>query len=134
MAADRNAIARLRTLLRDEDYGPKLARLRGADERRVLDLVEQNRGREARAAILDADERRRAHEREARRRTLFRRAADNVAAQHSAPLRAVERHLADATDAELRFAAGASRDQLVARARLPPRTLDRRDINPFWYH
>jgi hypothetical protein len=127
----------LRTLLADEEYGPKLARLRGADERRVLDLVEQGRGRDARAAIDAADQRRLERLREARHATLYRRAVDNVTAQHQpwgATRGAVERHLGDATDAELRFAAGASRDQLVARARQPPRSLDRRDINPFWYH
>ena len=134
MAADRNALRRLRSLLADEEYGPKLARLRGADERRALDLVEANRGREARQYIQDADQRRLQRVREARRASLYRRAVDNVAAQHQAPVPAVERHLADATDAELRFAAGATRDQLVARARLPPRILERREINPFWYH
>jgi uncharacterized ferritin-like protein (DUF455 family) len=40
----------------------------------------------------------------------------------------------DATDLELKFAATATREQLVARARLPPRALEARDINPFWYH
>jgi hypothetical protein len=124
----------LRSLLSDENYGPKLARLRGADERRVLDLVEANRGSEARQYITSADERRRERERQARKATLYRRAVANVAAQHSAPVLAVERHLADATEAELRFAAGATRDQLVQRARMPPRTLEAREINPFWYH
>lgn len=137
MAADRNALRRLRSLLADEDYGPKLARLRGTDERRVLDLVEAGRGREARAAIDAADQRRRQRLAETRRASLYRRAVDNVTAQHAgagATRSAVERHLADATDAELRFAAGATRDQLITRARLPPRTLERREINPFWYH
>lgn len=50
---------RLALLLRDEEYGPKLARLRRADERQVLDLVYENRGREARAAIVDLDKGRR---------------------------------------------------------------------------
>lgn len=59
---------RLAALLRNEEYGPKLARLRRADERRVLDLVYENQGREARQAIDDLDSRRR------RRRTLGEKA------------------------------------------------------------
>jgi hypothetical protein len=49
----------LAALLRDEEYGPKLARLGRADERRILDLVYDNRGREARRElnILDAKRR-----------------------------------------------------------------------------
>jgi hypothetical protein len=46
---------RLAVLLRDEEYGPKLARLRRADERHVLDLIYENRGREARKAIEELD-------------------------------------------------------------------------------
>jgi hypothetical protein len=59
---------RLSALLRDEEYGPKLVRLRRADERRVLDLVYEGKGREARAAIDDLDAGRR------RRRTLGEKA------------------------------------------------------------
>ena len=61
---------RLASLLRDEEYGPKLVRLNRADERRVLDLVYENRGREARQAIDDLDSGRR------RRRTLGTKARD----------------------------------------------------------
>lgn len=50
---------RLRALLLDEDYGPKLARLNVADTTRVLRLVEANRGAEARKMIVELDERRR---------------------------------------------------------------------------
>lgn len=50
---------RLRALLLDEDYGPKLARLNVADTTRVLRLVEANRGAEARKLITELDERRR---------------------------------------------------------------------------
>jgi len=59
---------RLALLLRDEEYGPKLVRLNRADERRVLDLVYEGKGREARAAIDDLDSGRR------RRRTLGEKA------------------------------------------------------------
>jgi hypothetical protein len=59
---------RLALLLRDEEYGPKLVRLNRADERRVLDLVYEGNGREARKAIDDLDAGRR------RRRTLGEKA------------------------------------------------------------
>jgi hypothetical protein len=137
MAADRNALRRLQRLLDDETYGPALARLRGADERTVLQAISENRGADARREILAADERRRAAVRDQRRRQLLERAATNVTQQHRASgarYQDVRRHLADATDAELRFAAGASREELITRARQPPRVLEARDINPFWYH
>lgn len=55
-----SAKRRLAALLRDEEYGPKLARLNRADERAVLDLVYENRGLEARRELdrLDAGRRR----------------------------------------------------------------------------
>lgn len=59
---------RLNTILSDENYGPKLARMNRRDERRVLDLIEANRGREARQAIDQLD----AHRR--KRRTVIARA------------------------------------------------------------
>lgn len=54
-----SAKRRLAALLRDEDYGPKLARLNRADERVVLDLIYHNRGREARQVLNDLDRQRR---------------------------------------------------------------------------
>jgi hypothetical protein len=59
---------RLALLLRDEEYGPKLVRLNRADERRVLDLVYEGNGREARKLINELDTGRR------RRRTLGEKA------------------------------------------------------------
>lgn len=50
---------RLNALLRDEEYGPKLARLNRADERIILDLIDQNKGREARKRLVELDENRR---------------------------------------------------------------------------
>lgn len=61
---------RLNALLRDPEYGAKLARLNRRDERIVLDLVYENKGREARQAIIDLDAGRR------RRRTLGEKARD----------------------------------------------------------
>ncbi len=65
-----SAKRRLNALLQDEEYGPKLVRLKREDERRVLELVYENRGREARQAIDDLDRARR------RRRTLGEKARD----------------------------------------------------------
>ena len=141
MAVDRNARRRLQRILDDEDYGPKLARLRGADEQRALSLIDAGRGREARAHITAADERRREIARASRRRLLERRAVDNQMDVHRQggfhPVRqTLEMGARMLTDAELRFAAGASRDELVARARRPPDKFTPRgeDWNPFWYH
>ena len=57
--SDRNATRRLNTILANEDFGPKLARLNRDDERKVLDLIDQNRGREARELIIELDVKRR---------------------------------------------------------------------------
>lgn len=140
-AADRNALRRLQRLLDDDEYGPKLARLRGADEQRVLQLIDENRGREARAEILAADERRRTAARATARRRLEKTAVDNQMTRHreggTNPYRpGLEEGARLMSDADLRFASRATRDQLVARARQPPRFLTPRgeDWNPFWYH
>lgn len=137
-AADRNARRRLKALLDSEEYGPALARLRGEDERRVLDLVSNNRGAEARREILAADQRRRTRVRTQRRAALLERAVRHTIDVHAPhyPVRdsSVRRNLDQATDAELRFAATATRDQMIDRARQPPAVLEPREINPFWYH
>lgn len=52
---------RLNALLRDEEYGPKLVRLNRTDERVILDMIYENRGREARKELNRLDENRRAH-------------------------------------------------------------------------
>jgi len=61
---------RLAALLRDEEYGPKLARLNRADERRTHDLVYENKGRQARQELIALDATRR------RKRTLGEKARD----------------------------------------------------------
>lgn len=50
---------RLNTLLKDPEYGARLARLNRKDEREVLDLIYENKGREARARLLQLDQERR---------------------------------------------------------------------------
>jgi hypothetical protein len=138
---DRNALRRLQRLLDDEDYGPKLARLRGTDEQHVLGLISRNQGAAARAEINAADARRRETARASARMRLEKRAVDNQHARHreggTHPRRAaLEGGARLMSDTDLRFAAGATRDQLVQRARQPPKHLTPRgeDWNPFWYH
>ena len=139
-APQRNAVRRLQRILDDEDYGPRLARLRGSDERAILERISRGEGlrdRALRDEIDAADARRRARERERRRRTLYQRAVDNSLLQHSvagATRTGVERSLQFATDAELRFAENATRNELVVRARERPRDIEGIEINPFWYH
>lgn len=53
--AKSNAVKRLERILADEDYGPKLARLNRKDEAHILDLIDRNKGREARKEILRLD-------------------------------------------------------------------------------
>lgn len=66
--AQSNASRRLNRILRDEDFGPKLVRLNRADQRRILDLIDANRGAQARREIARLDQQRRA------RNTVRRRA------------------------------------------------------------
>ena len=67
--AQSNASRRLNRILRDEDYGPKLVRLNRTDQRRILNLIDANRGAQARREILRLDEERR-HRNTVRRRAL----------------------------------------------------------------
>lgn len=57
------AKGRLNRLLKDPEYGAPLARLGKRDERTVLDLIEANKGAEARKRILELDAKRRTKER-----------------------------------------------------------------------
>lgn len=136
-----NAMRRLDRVLADEDYGPKLARLRGEDERRILERISSGDGIRSRALRDDidaADQRRRTHARERRQRTLLQRAVDNVLQQHRHRPRTSEqgirRNLSAATQRELTFAERATHDELVVRARERPRDVEGYEINPFWYH
>lgn len=49
------AVRRLERILADEDYGPKLARMNRKNEAYILDLIDKNKGREARKEILRLD-------------------------------------------------------------------------------
>lgn len=131
---------RLLYILSDELYGPKLARLRGEDERKVLELISENKGGEAREAILEADERRRAKRRRGSNREAREAAAvANILRQFGKKARAdrVRRNVSLMTPKDLDFAADASADELRMRARRKASKIDPEDgksINPFWYH
>lgn len=56
--AKSNAVKRLERILADEDYGPKLARMNRKNEAYILDLIDKNKGREARKEILRLDKER----------------------------------------------------------------------------
>lgn len=60
---------RLRRLLANEDYGPKLVRLPKKQQQEVLQLINTNQGRQARQLILNLDEERRTRQRGRPRRT-----------------------------------------------------------------
>lgn len=134
-----NAERRLARILADEDYGPKLARLRGNDERRILNLIEQNKGKEARSEILRLDEARRAKRRasSASRPEKERKAVANILSKVGrANEKRIRENVTLMTIAELDFAGDASADELQRKARNPPYTVNRKgdDVNPFWYH
>lgn len=134
-----NAERRLARILSDEDYGPKLARLRGADERRVLDLIDQGKGKEARSEILRLDEARRAKRRASSmsRPQKERKAVANILSKLSrVNEKRIRENVTLMTIAELDFAGEASADELQLKARYPAYTVNRKgdDVNPFWYH
>lgn len=134
-----SAERRLARILSDEDYGPKLARLRGQDEKRVLTLIDQNKGREARQEILRLDEARRVKRRASgvSRPEKERKAVDNISRQFGrVNLGKVRANVKLMTGPELDFAASATQDELTAKARRPANRVDTKgnDVNPFWYH
>lgn len=137
MAVDRNTARRLRAILDNEEYGPKLARLHGTEERRILDLIDAGRGTEARREILAADQRRREHLRVQARARLLHHAAVNTVKQHRHYGTTYDQavyYLKYATNADLKRAATADDAELHRLAREPPRIMHPKDINPFWYH
>lgn len=152
--ARNSAEQRLLRILSNEDYGPKLARLRGDEERYILRLIDQNKGKEARREILRLDEERRARERAKRaakrspspkptirgptRKEKERRAIANILRQTGgkASRKRVSQNVAYMSDDELDFAMLADFNSLARRAKLPPDRMSATgdDLNPFWYH
>lgn len=148
-----SAEARLIRILTNEDYGPKLARLRGDEERYILRLIDQNKGKEARREILRLDEERRARERARReskrspprqtirgptRKERERRAIANIlrTVGGKANRKRVTVNVSYMTDEELDFATQSDFLGLARRAKLSAdrRTVTGNDLNPFWYH
>lgn len=145
---------RLLRILSNEDYGPKLARLRGEEERYILRLIDQNKGKEARREILRLDEERRARQRAKRaakrsskptqpirgptRKQRERLAIANILRKTGgkASRKRVTQNVSYMDDEELDFAAIADITGLARRAKLPPdrMTATGDDLNPFWYH
>lgn len=145
---------RLLRILSHEEYGPKLARLTGDDERYVLRLIDQNKGKDARRAITRLDEERRARERAKRnakrstsqgptirgptRGEKERQAVANIlkSTGGKANRKRVRQNVSFMDDEELDFAIQADFMGLARRAKLPPDRENARgdDLNPFWYH
>lgn len=71
---------RVRRLLLDEDYGPALARLNRADTAHVLELVRENKPREARQEIIRLDLERRSQVTQTRIRRRNDRIVDHFVA------------------------------------------------------
>jgi len=65
----RNELRRLQSVLDSEEYGPKLVRLNKSDQRTILDLISDNKGKEARARIVELDEQRRSKRRPSSEKT-----------------------------------------------------------------
>lgn len=138
------AVRRLERILNDEDYGPKLARMNRRDEAHILDLIDRNKGREARKEILRLDkerlERRRGRSQPAPKPTLT---IETLRAQAYANLRqqlrgkpsTQQRGVELMTVDELKFAKAATREPLRKKASEPPTPYPDLDIefNPFWY-
>lgn len=145
--AKSNAAKRLERILADEDYGPKLARMNRRNESYILDLIDRNKGREARREILRLDEVRRTQRRERDRQRrastsvsvsdLRQQAARNIIRRTKGHPGRIQRNVHYMTRDELRFAILASSADLRARAQDAPYVESPefdKPINPFWYH
>lgn len=141
------AMRRLESILSNEEYGPKLVRLNRKDEAYILDLIDRNKGREARKEILRLDEQRRSNARERRQarkapvidiNVLRQRAYDKMrrSFSNSHPHR-VKRNLSYATSSDLEYIIESTPDEIRAKAadRGNIRTYEDDDIelNVYWY-
>ena len=147
--AKSNAMRRLESILKDEDYGPKLVRLNRKDEAYVLDLIDRNKGREARKEILRLDRERIARRRKPTRKVTAKAptspSIEQLRAKAYARLRAmlkgrpstVQKGVDLMTPDELGFALSANGTDLRAKAKdapIPYPELDDDEFNVFWYH
>jgi hypothetical protein len=148
--AKSNAMKRLERILSDEDFGPKLVRLNRADERHVLNLIEQNKGREARKEItrLDAARLEKGRARRGARRSVSKpqvidieklraQAYANMRRQLQGKPATLARNTGVMDRGDATFAATASADELRRKAgdRNNIREYEDLDIevNVFWY-
>lgn len=143
------AVKRLERILADEDYGPKLARMNRKNEAYILDLIDRNKGREARKEILRLDEQRRAARRTRRPRTkpttisIEQLRRDATRKLHSQWERRTKYNAANTrrrvnqmTRDDLTFTISATTSELETRANEPATPYPDLDIelNVFWYH
>jgi hypothetical protein len=139
MAVASAASRRLRRILNDEDYGPKLVRLSTNDQRVVLDLISENRGREARSAIEELDQRRREEEEERAKNRQFQKVLQVLFALHGPRTQGqvgrISRNASEMTAAQMRRILGLTgqklRNYVNDHARQPAPA--GKTINPFWY-
>lgn len=136
---------RLTRLRSDEKYGQKLARLPKGEQARIIDLVRDNRGREARTTLLKLDEERRERVRIAsavRRRKerevrTFKRivASKGIDKTDTVKMKRVRANVAKMSDEDMTKTARMSDAHFDAyvseRARIPAPP---GQINTFWYH
>lgn len=131
---------RLQRFLTDSKYGPKLSQLPKREQRRFTDMVTENRGREARKALLAADTRRRdvrnQRDRDRRRATAEASALTNLTRRlPEARKSTLDRNMQHMTHRDLKFASKATRGELRVRASTGRRVLvDGQEINLFWYN
>lgn len=138
-APQTSALRRLRRILTDEDYGPKLVRLSRADQRTVLDLIDENRGREARSAIDRLDAVRVEQEEAHRRQTLHQKVVAALYALHGPSTEGqanrIWRNAQEFTAAQMRRVLSLTgqklRNYVLPRAAQPAPAGN--TINPFWY-
>ena len=144
--AKSNALKRLERILADEEYGPKLARLNRKDETYVLDLIDRNKGLEARKEIVRLDEQRRAQQRTRRTskptRTidideLRRKATQAMYRKVNGKPSTIRRSVSHMSTDELNFAINADHEAIRAKAGDVSniRDYDDEDVpwNVWWY-
>jgi hypothetical protein len=134
--AKSNAVKRLERILGDEDYGPKLARLNRKDESYILDLIDRNKGREARKEILRLDTERRERKRGSTTRLptiekLRAKAYTRLRAMLKGKPATQQKGVSLMNKDQLNFALNATGDELRAKAAEYP-DIDI-EFNVFWY-
>lgn len=139
--AKSNAVKRLERILNDEDYGPKLARLNRKDETYVLDLIDRNKGREARKEILRLDTERRERRRGSNIDQLRAKAYTRLRAMLKGKPATQKRGVSLMNKDQLNYATSASDSQIRDRAKAQNRDQDPTaypddleiEYNVFWY-